>query len=469
MISHGVATKQKLVLFALLLIFPFFFNCQGKKKDEVSLKAVVANFLASSEEVFAYGFVDLEEIMNRVELDPFQNIGGFVVNQLLALEEGLDLSQKIYLAFEGSVNYQGTPETSYAFVRILDKAKLEVLMSDLGLYFYEIDGVKYFENESFSIAYSLNNLVVVYSKNQLEREQKAKKVLEKLSEEQESPHFEEKLNSVSNLYLVGDIAKMYQSLDTVIQKQLLADSLFKSGEILCNLNFNSESIDVTVDYSDIPPKLKELIPFKNEFAQKFQLAGGFDGTQTGSFSLALDMEKVDELMQLLPPETAQSFYEFFGTFGKLVKGVADGHLSNLFGGTVSMLTFSENKDLLKNELILAFDLGKEYQNIIDAIHSLSEGGGIKSLKNEFYSYESTIFQLKDKQIILYLKGDNIEMFKQSKAQLVPGVSNAPLFFEVKTDMLVQYLGLSLGELTAGEWVKVEADYSKLSVKFDLNK
>ena len=422
-----------LITFCSLLIFS---SC-GKDENKVNIKSAVASFTTSHQNVVGYGYIDIKQMLDKSKLAEVKGIGNGIVDIFTSLESGVDLGSGIHYALTGPIDRNGLPDKVFAFFPVENKDSLKLkLEQEMGYLFEEEDGLMIYDDMSTAVGFNDEMAIIVMTQFGDDPKVELKSAFVKTTNKDQNPKIVEILDLETDILFGVNLSNLYNTSNTSLntlpekRKKKIAKML-EDGHYSATIDFNAGNITAELNTDRVSDELKKEYFFKSKFESAiFEKLG--PGKPVVAFAAAMDLTKMEGLMNLLQPEGEESPIKYLGLGDQKVSNIIDGE----FGFALTSVP-----DVGSSSMIPAFNtyasVGKNYKFLKDLADVYSEEEVIEDLGEGYYRYQETsIARFNKDEIILKSNAGELSNFKAGKLSEVRGAKKfgdepLTLFIDVK--------------------------------------
>lgn len=458
---------SKNIFFLLIAATALIISSCGEDKNKANVKSAVASFATSHQDVFAYGYIGIKQMLNKSKLKEVKGIGNGIADIFTSLESGIDLESGVHYALTGPIDRNGMPDKVFAFFPVENKDSLKMkLEQEMGYLFEEEDGLMIYDDMSTAVGFNDELAIVVMTQFGEDPKSELKSAFIKTTDKNQNPKIVEILDLETDILLGTNLSNLYNTSNTSLnnlpenRKKKIAEML-EDGHYSATIDFNDGNITAELNTERVSDALKKEYFFKSKFESAiFEKLG--PGTPIISFASTMDLTKMEELVNLLQPEGQESPIRYLGLGDQKVSDIIDGE----FG-----FALYSSPDMGSSAMIPAFNfyasVGNNYQFLKDLADVYSQEEMIEDLGDGFYRYqEQSIALFNKKEIILQSNTTERSNFETGKLNGVRGINNygdqpLSLFIDVKalnkSDDVSDFAGDGELLLQLTDYITIEAN------------
>lgn len=349
------------VTFLLSIIL---FSC-GSEEGSFDLQQETSKFIKSNNKIVLFGKVDLKAIIDKANLDKKEyDVVSIVTDEMGNLQNGIDMTNPVYFAFEGPLKQDGTPEVAY----LLMKAKSDTaFIAELERRSYPVEEagkISYTEDGDFSVGVKGNLAIAIIKHEESNAKKDLKAAFKMLEGDVSGGKVDEILATQGDIVLGTSLEKLYETSSTDLEKldpkkkekleEMVSDSYvqtsfrFEPGQaVLESKNLFSEA-------------LMAIMPFKKDDSGKLlSKVNKGSGTPIAGVAFNMDVTKMEQFMNDYSPETIDGIFKSFGFSGNMFGGLpvasmaTNGQAAGLFSADM------ENNAMHLNFFVNASKLGRD--------------------------------------------------------------------------------------------------------------
>jgi len=328
---------------SLILILSACSTHNGTENPKDALSA----FLNEEKDIVAFGNLNVNDLLVKMDYTTIPKFGKIINGEVQDWEKIVDLKSPIYYAVQGPVNESGTPETTFAFFKILDKEGIVSKLSQDGFDFNEVGSISYTEDGEFTIGVSDKVGVVIVKNGEYDAEKLISSTFKKTKGTTSGGSVDDILENQGDLVLGMNVASLYSNAEIDFSnldkgkrkelKELLEDAYIQTV-------FKFEEGAAIIETKNIfSAELADKLFFKTDENASINSYLG-KGTPRMGFSINFDMKKMNELINEFSPEAISELAKTIGPQAQiaLMFSGKDG-LAAFLDGRIGAVLFSDFK------------------------------------------------------------------------------------------------------------------------------
>lgn len=396
---------KKLYFLSLTLFFIIITSCSSEPKR--ALSTTVSNFIDSNDKVSAYGYFNFLAIKGKAHLSLVPTIGEFVNNQIEAIENAVELTDKVYYAAEGPFDQKGIPRFSYLFMSVKNQDSLKASFSQMGFYFEEENGVMISSDLGLAIAYDEHTLTLVYNDINENSKDKLLSAISSYDKKIKSNKTKEVLSQTTDLLCIGKMDNLYKlasannlKMNSVAKKSLR--KITKNAQVILNLDFENGELNGTLNYSDLSENTDRQL--FNEELNTEMLDYLSSENPIAAMVTSLNIENINDLFEIIVSSESQFKNIAKNPYLKMLLPLAEGDMSNLLNGDVGVvMSYSDSNDVMgfanipNNNVYLG--LGDNPQNFRELLETYAVENTELKLEEDLFLLESGLLMIEDEALV----------------------------------------------------------------------
>lgn len=445
--------------------------CSSKENAETDTLSYVNSFLAKNKDIVFYGGIGVEDLINKTGIFDLKGVGESFGEQFNEIKTSLALDERVYYALGGPLSRDGMPKTIYFFMRVLNKEKVNELLSENGYFFEEENGIMVAEDNTSAIGFT-NDLIIAVSNDSGEN---VKSLLMSAFSEAKANNSNDQiadnLAKKGDVLLVSHLENLYATSNTDLknlsdEKQKELQEMVKNNHVATTLLFDKGKM-VLESFTGFRENMEKFAIFDESGEVNVQSKLG-PGLGYAGMSMNLDMEKIDALIQEYNPDLLVEIYREMGPTGKLVKDLTDDKLASIMSGAfgVALLSKPGSMEFAKDpKMHIYAGMGKSSEMIANLFSDLLAAGDIEKMADGVYEMDGAIAKIDKNEMVMW-SGMNTDKsaFNFEKLDIpsnIPSFGQKPLSFYIDLSQLsIDNLGVDqvTAELSSMvDYVLFEAD------------
>ena len=414
-----------LLMFVLIL----FTSCDEIGKDDCPVVDYVNSFLAENEEIVFYGNAGISEIVDKTGIYGIEGIGEVAKEQMSEIKEGLVLEERLYFALGGPLGRDGSPSTTYLFMHVRDQEKLEDYLSANGFLFEEEDGLKISEDVGAALGMTDDLIIMVDAGFNGDSKGLMKKAFEAANKKDVNDQIAETLKQSGDINLTTHFQNLYSTSNTDLtklpeEKQKKIQEMAAGSFATTSLRFLPGKLEIE-SVLDLNEKMEEFFVF-NESQSTDIISKIGPGIAKAGFTLDLNIEKIDALLDEYLPEAKEEVYAQLELGGDILKATGVKNLSQILDGTIGIALLGDengiNMDSPKVHLFAG--VNESSSMIADFLTDLLEEGEIEKVGKGVYRSKDAVAKLIGDELILKANYNDEEVSLNPEKAEIPGkISN----------------------------------------------
>lgn len=377
----------------------FLFVACGKKSSS-NLQNSFHSFVQNQENVIAYGYIDLDQLIEKTDILNLPMFGAMVAEQLKSIKSAIHLKDKIYMVAES----EDITEQEPFLLTIMSVNNIDSLKSILslgGYYFEEENGIQISEDMNTALGYNQEFIAIAFGQRNIGKE-KVLNFFNHVENNKEKVNIEFEENE--DLMVVSDFNTFNHSMQAqnAFREHMDEDYLNKLSEgakVKFGMSFLNGEMTMNYDYF-LNEEMKEDLDIyrKSNFDIQKDLGAGF---AYAFMNLGIDTEKAENYMNKLMPESTDYAFEQMGAIGLLLKSAGHNKFSEIFKGDIAFaitnMPAMENPENIGIHGILS--LQELNFSMIEMLEAADLAGEVEKLEENRYKVGDVIVKLDDEQVL----------------------------------------------------------------------
>lgn len=395
---------KKIKSFFFLILTAAITACGGDKGGNKSMNDYLASFLFEDNTIVAYGSSDLNQIVDKSDIQNIPMFGKMVGGAISDINKLMAPDSKIYYAIEGPFNYNGTPLRSYVFVKVQNADSLLTTFEGMGYTFVEEEGIQISAQDDKIIGIKNDLAIGILSDQPLENGvEMMVEAFKKSMSSNRNPKVLTLLNDDSDIVIGSSLNALYETSNTDLTtlstvqkskiKEYVKDSYYKTA-----IRFENGEAIITAT-SLFNDELKEAL-FLKPTSNTDVLTKLGPGVPKAAFALNLDLEKMQTLAEEFSPGIMNEIYSQAGIPSLFMAGLGPNGIASIINGQFGIALTGVSNDGGQIPQLSAFiGLGKDATPVTEMGKGLLEMNGVQAA-NGVYTYEGAKFKLTDDFVLL---------------------------------------------------------------------
>lgn len=382
----------------MLIAFLLGFSACSTDVNSIDSRTAVSSFLRENPNVFAFGSVDLEEILTKANYNKIPKVGIIIGGEIKAMKEVLDMDSPVYYAIEGPVDNDGIPAATYAFLKVKDQDKLVADLEKRGFHIDKDGDIKIGQDEGYAMGVRGSLAIIVAKDGDFDGKELLADAFKKTEGDPASDKVNEILDSKGDIVMGVSIESLYNTSDTDLSdlsdaKKKKLEAMVKDSYVQTTMRFeNGAAILETKNI--FSPELKKRMFFKSDGGAAI-LSNLGSGSPRMGVAANIDMKKLKDFMDEFSPNAMSDLTRSMGGMVQLAlaAGGKDG-VAGIFDGRLGLMMFSDGGmeepqfnlfvGLKKNGVGLA-EMGRDFIGSEAATFNVSSNGVQIFTSEEFSS------------------------------------------------------------------------------------
>jgi hypothetical protein len=462
---------MKKISFYLFCVIFLLSACTSKEITQNSAAAAFNSFMADNKEIVFYGGIGLEDLVNKTGVFDISGVGESIGEQFNQIKASLALNERVYFALGGPLDRDGMPKSIYFFMRVLDKEKVNTLLSENGYFFEEENGIMVAEDITSAIGFNDNLIIAVSGEYDEDVKSLLMNAFQETSTNRVNERIAENLERKGDLLLVTHLENLYSTSNTDLnrlpqEKQQELQDMVKGNHVATSLLFDKGRM-ILESFTGFRDNMEKFAIFDEsgdvDVTSKLGPGLGYAG-----MSLNLDMEKIDVLIQEYNADLLLEMYKEMGPSGALIKNISDNKLASIMSGAfgVALLSKPGSMEFAKDPKMHVFaGMGKSSEMITSLFADLLAAGDVEKMGEGVYRMDGAIAKIKQNEMVMWsgMDADNSDLNfqKLDVPSNIPNFGKKPFSMYIDlSQMNVDNLGLDqvASELsTMIDYMTIEAD------------
>ena len=374
------------VQIALIATF-FILSACSTDVDSIDSRTAVSSFVRENPDIFAFGSVDVEEILIKANYNKVPKLGTIIGGEIQAMNDLLDMDVPVYYAIQGPMDNEGIPAAIYAFLKVKDQDKLVENLEGRGFHIDKSGDVKVGQDEGYAVGVRGSLAIIVVKEGDFDGKQFLADAFKKTEGDPASDKVNEILDAKGDIVMGVSVESLYKTSDTDLSdlskdKQKQLEEMVKDSYVQSAVSFeNGAAILETKNF--FSPELKKRMFFKSDGGAAILSKLGSGSPRIG-FAANIDMKKLKNFMDEFSPDAMDDLTRSMGGMVQfaMAAGGSDG-IAGLFDGRLGLLMFGNGGmeepqfnifvGLKKNGVGLA-ELGRDFIGNEAAVFNVSSDG-----------------------------------------------------------------------------------------------
>lgn len=404
---------KRILLFPVqiaLIAFILLFSACSTDVNSIDSRTAVSSFVRENSDVFAFGSIDLEEILIKANYNKVPKIGIIIGGEIQSMKELLDMNAPVYYALQGPLDNEGGPAATYAFLKVKDQDKLVENLEGRGFHIDKSGDVKVGQDEGYAVGVRGSLAIIVVKEGDFDGKDFLAKAFKMTEGDPASDKVNEILDSKGDIVMGVSIESLYSTSDTDLsdlskEKQKKIEAMVKDSYVQSSVSFeDGAAIIETKNF--FSPELKKRMFFKTDGGSAILSKLGSGSPRIG-FSANVDMDKLQNFMDEFSPDAMDEITRSMGGMVQLAlaAGGKDG-VAGLVDGRLGLLLFSDG--------------GMEEPQFNIFVGLKKNGVGLAQLGRDFMGSETAVFEVSSNGAQIFTSEENA---KSGKIKLPRGCEN----------------------------------------------
>lgn len=357
----------------ILAGFLFLVACSGN--NDRPIKESVSAFMNDNESIIAFGSLNYNQILNKVEYKKIDKLGSLIEERL---SDALNPESPIYFAMEGPFDRQGNPKSTYVFLDVQNKDTLEDRLASSGLFIEEAGEMKYSLNDDLSVGIKGNLAIVVIKNEDYDGKLMLESAFNKMKGEISGGKMDELLSKNNDIALNANLENLYGTSNTSLSKlskpkQKELTEMVKDSYVHATLNFEQGKMVFKTE-NLFSAALQKRMFFKDD-AKASVLSNLGKGKARIGIAASIDMKKAESFIDDFAADFKEKMINSDTKSALAVMVLGDGPLNKVFSGIAGLVLVGEPQLMgFVPELNFTVGIGKEGKPLFE-IWAASKSGG----------------------------------------------------------------------------------------------
>lgn len=320
-------------------------SCGGNKGTR-PMQEYVSAFLKDNPTIIAFGDLQAMSVLKKSDYGTIPKFGLLVEKELEGLKAELDLESPVYFALEGPLDQDGTPTTTYAFLKVKNTDSLNANLTERGFDIEKINDLNYHASGDVAFGFRNDLLILVSKKNEFDGKKFVQDAFKRAEGDISEGKVDEILSAKGDFVMGISLAGLYGTSNTDLQK-LSKDKQDKLKNMVADCYVQST---LTFEAGAAVFETKNLFSeelMKRMFFKEDGSASVISMLGTGQprlgFSTNLDMKKFQSLVDEFSPKALGDLAESAGGPAQLaLMSAGDKGLAGILSGQVGLVMVGES-------------------------------------------------------------------------------------------------------------------------------